>query len=145
MPVPNESSGKCERRPVELEMQTARLIAREQAHEEHERCPRRREARDAAGEGKHARFGEQLSNELPTRGAERQPDRHLGGAISAARQQQVGDVRAGDEKHDTCHAEEEHQRTTARLTQRALAALSVGEHERSRAEARHGLRAHAGD
>ena len=40
------------------------------------------------------------AEQLAAARAERQPDRHLGRAAGAAREQQVGDVRAGDQQHD---------------------------------------------
>ena len=45
-------------------------------------------------------FGEQLPDDSPVRGAERGPHRHLLAPPDRARQQQVGDVRAGDQQHE---------------------------------------------
>ena len=46
------------------------------------------------------RFGEQLRDQLTTRRAERQAHGHLHRAVRGAREQQVGDVGAGDQQDD---------------------------------------------
>ena len=61
--------------------------------------------RDAAEQREHDRLDEQLANQLRRLAPMRQPHRHLGGASRPAHEQQIGDVRAGDEQHDARHAE----------------------------------------
>ena len=64
------------------------------------------ESREAAEGGQHARLHQELPDELATARPERQPHRHLSLACGSARQQQVGDVRAGDDQHEGGDAEE---------------------------------------
>ena len=47
-------------------------------------------------------LGEVLQRELPPRRAERDADRRLAGADDGSRQQQRGDVGAGNEKQERC-------------------------------------------
>ena len=67
----------------------------------------------AAEHREQARLDEQLRDELQPARAERQADRHLVGAPGGAREEQVGDVGAGDEEDERGHAEEEQQRRLA--------------------------------
>ena len=84
------------------------------------------------------------ASELPPAGAERQPHRHLGRAAGAAREQQVGDVGAGDQQHDAGDDEQQDERRP-----RLACASSSGPRrpassdDRLRLEPRHRLLAHA--
>ena len=61
----------------------------------------------AGDERQQHRFDEQLPDDVPSAGAERDADADLVRAMGGARQQQVGDVRAGDQQHE---ADRAHQR-----------------------------------
>ena len=63
----------------------------------------------SADEREHRRFGEQLRDEPAAARADRRANRHLAGARSAAREQQVRDVDAGDQQHEQRRAERERQ------------------------------------
>ena len=61
---------------------------------------------NAAQNRKQNTFGEQLTDEPGTAGAERQPNSDFALARSGACQQQVGDVHHGDEQHKTYSAQQ---------------------------------------
>ena len=61
---------------------------------------REQQADDGAGPGEHEALGEQLTHEPPRAGAERRADGQLALARRRAREQQVRDVRAGDQQHE---------------------------------------------
>ena len=58
-------------------------------------------AAGTAASASSAAFDEELAHDARPAGANRQPHGHLALALGAARQQQVGDVRARDEQHET--------------------------------------------
>ncbi len=64
----------------------------------------------AADQREHDAFGQQLPDDAPAAGAERGPHRQLARAHGRAREQQVGDVGAADEEHESDDAEEQHRR-----------------------------------
>ncbi len=64
---------------------------------------READAGDRAERGEDTAFGQQLSDELPPRGADCQPHRHLTAARHSARHQQACDVRARDQQDDGDH------------------------------------------
>ena len=68
-------------------------------------------------EGQQRRFGEQLPNQPPAAGADRQTHGHLLLPRIAACQQQVGDVRAGDQQHDADQRQQHLQRLREAVTQ----------------------------
>ena len=78
---------------------------------EREQQPRRADrddqSGDAAGDREQDALDERLRHDLPARGADRQPQRGLPAPRHGAREQQVRDVRAGDEQHQPAHAEED--------------------------------------
>ena len=61
------------------------------------------EARDAAADGEQDAFDERLRDDLRSRRADGHPQRGLRPSRDRAREQQVRDVRAGDEQHEPAH------------------------------------------
>ena len=63
---------------------------------------RRRDGRrrDAAGGGEDETLGDELAHQAAAAGPEREPQRHLRSSRGAAREQQVREVRAGDQQQD---------------------------------------------
>ena len=68
---------------------------------------RERQADDARDAGQHEALGEQLTDDPRTAGAERRPDGDLALTAFGAREQQVGDVGAGDEQQECDRAEQQ--------------------------------------
>ena len=68
------------------------------------------DAGGGAGDRDERAFGEVAQRELAPRRAERDADRGLAGADDGSRQQQRGDVGAGDEQQESCAAEQDQQR-----------------------------------
>ena len=68
------------------------------------------EAQGPADAAEHDALDEQLTDDAPAGRAEGDPHGELAGAMRGAREQQVRDVRAGDEQHeaDRTHHREEH-------------------------------------
>ena len=64
----------------------------------------------AADERQHDALGQQLPDDAPPAGAERRAHRQLARADRRAREQQVGDVGAADQQHESDDAEEQHRR-----------------------------------
>ena len=64
----------------------------------------------AADRRQHETLDQQLAHQLTARGAERQPDRDFLLPHEAARDQQVRDVGAGDQQHESDHAHQHDQR-----------------------------------
>jgi hypothetical protein len=92
---------------------------------------------------KQNRLGQQLRDELPAVGADRQTHGHLRGAAGAADQQQVGDVRAGDQQHRAGDREQNDQRGSRLVVEAALPAAALFERDLLRLEQHHRLVAHA--
>ena len=65
---------------------------------------------DAAGDREQEALGHEMTNETSAAGAERAPHRHLLAPAERARQQQVGDVGAGDQQHERDGAEQDGER-----------------------------------
>ena len=89
-----------------------------------QRLPQREgqpEAADAAGDRQAQALGQELAHQAAASGAERQAHRHLAHARRGARQQQVAEVRAGDEQ-DEPGAAEQHPQRVGEVTQRVRAA-----------------------
>ena len=107
------------------------------------RPARHEQTKRGAGQRKDDRLEQQLADQLRAAGADRQPHRHLAGASCAAHEQQIGDVRAGNQQHHARDAKEQHQRRG-----RFLGQLSSGRWSRSasvirlRPKPRHRLLAH---
>ena len=80
--------------------------------------------------GEQHAFDQRLRDDLPARRAERQPHRRLAAAGDGARQQQVGDVGAGDQQHQRAHAEQDAQAAAVLLAHDADA--GAGRHDGDR-------------
>ena len=70
---------------------------------------RQPQAGDAAEEGQHQAFGDQLPDQAPAAAADRGAHRQLALARGRSHQQQVGDVGAGDQQHEHDRAHQRHQ------------------------------------
>ena len=68
------------------------------------------DAGDGAGDGDQRALGEIAQRQLAPRRAERDADRGLAGADDGSRQQQRGDVGAGNEQQEPCAGEQDQQR-----------------------------------
>ena len=117
-------------------------------------APHGRRERDGAAErGEHDVLGEELADQTPAPAAERGADRHLARPPAAAREQQVRDVRAGDQQDEADRAEQERQQRARVLDVRVarrlqadgvarvvgvLASLLGGDRRRSAAARRRG-------
>ncbi len=71
-----------------------------------QRDVRQRETDDGADAGEQQAFGEELTNQAAAARAHRGAHGELGRAHGAAREQQVGDVAAGDQQHERDRAEQ---------------------------------------
>jgi hypothetical protein len=89
-----------------------------------------------------ARLQQQLAEEVGPSGAERQPDRHLHGAIGAPGQEEVGDVGAGNHQHQRRQRKEQGQRRLGFAGEGALAPPPVRQGHGLGLEQGHGLLAH---
>ena len=69
-----------------------------------------RDAEPAADQRQHQAFGQQLADDAPPPGAERGAHRELARPRAGARQQQVRDVGAADQQHESDDAEKQHRR-----------------------------------
>ncbi len=127
---------------VERQLNELLRVVGQDRDDQIQRPSRDHQAGDAAEHRQDQRFGEQLHDELPPARAKRQPHRHLGGTRGRARQQQVRDVRAGDDQHQAGHAEQERQRAPGFAADRALPAQAGGHAQLARPEALHRLLAH---
>ncbi len=81
-------------------------------------------------DGQQHALDQRLRDDLPARGAERQPHRGLAATRDGAGQQQVGDVGAGDQQHQPAHAEQDAQAAAVLLAHDADA--GAGRHDRDR-------------
>ena len=79
---------------------------------ETEAPPREQQPAKSTGEREDQAFGQQLANERGPASAERGTNRQFALARGCPRQQEIGDVRAGDEKHEGDRAGE-HERAPA--------------------------------
>ena len=87
-----------------------RVPPREQAHAD----PGERKPGGGADAGEHEAFGEQLPHEIPRGSGASRPHGHLALARLRPREQQVGDVRAGDEQEEADRAEQQPDRAADR-------------------------------
>ena len=96
-----EEEGKGEDAPVDAQIEEERDLGR-QAEVAHGVVDERGEpdARSAAGERDDEALGEQLPNEPAAAGANREPDRDFLAALGGARQEQVGEIHAGEQQDE---------------------------------------------
>ena len=76
------------------------------------------ETRDAARRRETQALGQQLTDQTSTTRAQRQAHRHLAVSRRRSRQEQVAQIRAGDEQHETRAAEQHEQRLRKITAQR---------------------------
>ena len=113
-----ESGGEAEHPPVEPERQRDRVVARfERRHQRPSHRPGEQHREGGANRDEHQTLGQQLPHHASARGAEPEPDRDLALARAGARQQQVGEVRAGDHQDHAGDGEQEPQRRSVVLAQ----------------------------
>ena len=98
--------GVEEEAPVEGDLFGAREALAELV-EELDRAAGEREAEDGADHGKEQNFAEQLRDDGAARGAEGEAERDFALAVGGTREQQRGDVDAGDEQQEGDGAVEE--------------------------------------
>ena len=82
---------------------------------------REREPDEPAAHREAQAFGQQLPNQAAATRAERQAHRHLAVPRRGARQQQVPEIRARDEQHEPCGAEQHDERLGEAAAQRRCA------------------------
>ena len=104
---------------------------------------RNQDAERAAEAREQDGFAEQLADEVPPRGADRQTHGHFAGAAHGFGQQQVRDVRARAEQHDERDAQQEHERHERLFRRAALAARARAEFDDLGLESLERRRAHA--
>ena len=91
----------------EVERERQRALRRRRRLERPDDDPRQRNAGDAADRRQQHAFGQQLPDEAPAARADGQPHRELAPPRRGPRQQQVRDVRAGDQQHGADDAAEQ--------------------------------------
>ena len=96
-------------------MRPAGTAAVEEAHQHGAQPSRQQKPASAADQGQQEALREQLPDHPAARGAETEADRDLPLTGGGARQEQVGQVRAGDEQHDAGSSQEQQQRRAVRL------------------------------
>ena len=125
------SSGGAEReqhdRPVEANLIEARQVGGLRGDQRFGPPVGERQSERAADEAEHDRFGDQLADQARAAGAEGRAHRELAVSRRAAREQQVGDVRAGHEQHESNRAQQHQQRP-----------LDVADHQVAQRRAREG-------
>ena len=95
---------------VHDELEADREGGRRHQAREHVPAPVRHEHADPAGQqAEDGALGEQLPDQTPTVGAERDAQPDLAAPRDGPRQEQIGHVGAGDEQHQAGHAEQRHQ------------------------------------
>ena len=82
---------------------------------------REREPDEPAAHREAQAFGQQLPDQAAAARAERQAHRHLAVPRRGARQQQVAEIRARDEQHEPCGAEQHEERLGEAAAQRRCA------------------------
>ena len=97
--------------PVDGQVEEHRVRAlREQSHEKRRPQARERNADERAHSGEQNALRQELPSDPSSCGSDRHPDRHLPRANGRAREEQVGDVGARNEQHDTDGDHEHRQR-----------------------------------
>jgi hypothetical protein len=115
-----ERAAKGEERDARVRRGRQRLrsgVERQHLQQQGPRPPGEGQADGRAGSGQHEALDQPLPHDRVAAGAEREANRHLLLARGAARQQQVGDVRARDQQHQTDHAHQHENRRRELLTQ----------------------------
>ena len=107
-------SQEQQHRPVERDRVETRQALRPQRHQEHRGRVRAHNADGAAGHGDEGAFRHRYREQPPPAGPERGAQGELVLAALTPRQEQVGDVRAGDEQHESDRAEQRRAAADAR-------------------------------
>ena len=81
---------------------------------------RDRQTERAAGEAEDRALGQQLPDQAPAAGAKRRADRDLARPVHRPREEQVGDVRAGNQHHEPDRAQQHEQGRAHRTGDRYL-------------------------
>ena len=129
-----EPSREEHRLGVQTHVDRVHGLGRQQCADPVQRPLRDDQAGNAAERRQQARFGEQLSNELCAAGADRETDRHFAGAGRRTGEQQVRDVRAGDDEHERRDPEEQRERSLRLPPRGALPSRPGIEHQLAFAE-----------
>ncbi len=102
------------------------------------------DARDPRREREEHRLQHELAHQLGTAGTDRPAHRHLGRTGRAPRQQEIGDVRAGDEEDEARDSHKKAKRRLDLLMGVALATESLRQHDPLVAESLHRFFGHVG-
>ena len=101
-------------RQIDRHLVETREIRRRQREERRHAPARDDGTAEAGGERQHHALGEELADQAAASGADRRAHDDLAAARRGARQQQIGDVGAGDEQHEAHRAEQHEQRLPRR-------------------------------
>ena len=137
------AAGEQQHRRAQRERDQRPVVGRHDRRDQIERPFRDDQPGHRAERREQDRFGQQLRDQLAAVRADRQAHGHFRGAAGAAHQQQVGDVRAGDQQHRAGDGQQDDQRRARFVVEAALAALAGLGGDLLRLEARHRLLAHA--
>ena len=105
-----DDGGKEQHAPVDRDGRRARELSPGQDEERSEYPLRHRETEDAAGQREQHALGGQLAREIALPRAEREPNRQFTLARETRGEQQIGDIRAGDQQDEEHGAEQDVQR-----------------------------------
>jgi hypothetical protein len=95
-----DEQSEAENGPVETDFVDAWNRRRDERAQRLDREHRDRQSADAADDRQREALGEQLSRQTGGTRAERRAERELPQSARGTREQQVGDVRTGDQEHD---------------------------------------------
>ena len=122
LPSRNESENEArdqrhqQRKPqhasIEVDILQTRQVARLYAQQKLQAPRAEDHAAEAADESEQQAFGQQLPDQAPARGTEGRADRELLLPRCRPRQQQIGDVRADDQQHETDRPNQQNQGRT---------------------------------
>ena len=101
-----DHAAEREHAPVHAELNPVRRLGPERA-DDRTRQPKRRQQSDyPASRCQDQAFGEDEADDTAAGSTERQTDGKLAAALQRPREEQVGDIRAGDEQHESNRAKE---------------------------------------
>ena len=101
-----------ERRDHTIELNLAKpwQTGRPERHEQAHAAPRERQTDDGPGNREQQALGQEIARDAETAGAERPADGDLAAARFRSHQEEIGDVRARDEQHETDRREQNPER-----------------------------------
>ena len=112
---------EAEHAPIERQVEVDAVVRGGELPDEHLAAPvSEDQAEDRARRRQAGSLGEQLTGEPQPRGAEREPDAQLVTPRDRARQQQVGDIRAGDEQDQADDDQNRRERLLVLASERGL-------------------------